>query len=180
MWGAGKSLLKSSVSKCVSASVPASVHGQAMRTLVIHKINFGPNPQRRLSVPVLMMSSVLHSPNILHISSHTYTNTHHPARDHRSGSFSPLEREKRKRGKKRTCWYLHRMTKIKDCVMLLLAYTDILSLICWAVTTRGRLWRPVRAQQRPSNRNLTVRAAHVSTAAPGSLCCPAKRCSEND
>lgn len=24
-----------------------------MRTLVIHKINFGPNPQRRLSVPVL-------------------------------------------------------------------------------------------------------------------------------
>lgn len=78
----------------MSASVPASVHGQAMRTLVIHKINFGPNPQRRLSVPVLMISSVSNSPNILHVSLHTYTNTYHPARDHRSGSFSPLEKEK--------------------------------------------------------------------------------------
>ncbi len=62
---------KSSVGACVSASVPASAHGEAMRTLVIHKINFGPNPQRRLSVPVLMISSVLHSPNILYVSIHT-------------------------------------------------------------------------------------------------------------
>lgn len=46
------------ISECLSASVPASAHGEAMRTLVIHKMNFGPNPQRRLSVPVLMISSV--------------------------------------------------------------------------------------------------------------------------
>lgn len=83
------------LSKCAPASVPASVHGQAMRTLVIHKINLGPNPQRRLSAPVLMMSSVLQRPNALHVSSHTCTNTHRPAGDRRSGSFSPLEKEKR-------------------------------------------------------------------------------------
>lgn len=60
-----------SVSECVSASVPASVRGEGMSTLVIHEINFGPDPQRRLSVPVLMISSVLHSPNILYVSTHT-------------------------------------------------------------------------------------------------------------
>lgn len=57
---------------------------------MIHKINLSPNPQGRLSVPVLMISSVLHSPNILHVSAYT----HHPERDHRSGSFSPLEKKK--------------------------------------------------------------------------------------
>lgn len=71
------------------ASVPASVHGEALRMLVIHKINFGPNPQRRLSVPVLMISSVLHSPNTLYVSAHTLC----PARDHRSGSESGAGRE---------------------------------------------------------------------------------------
>lgn len=55
-------------------------------------------------MPGLMISSVLHSPNILYVSSHTHKGkhthiyTHHPVGDHRSGSFSPLE--KKKEGKK--------------------------------------------------------------------------------
>lgn len=70
---------------------------------MIHKINFGPNPQRRLSVPGLMISSVLHSPNILYDSLHTHIYTHHPVRDHRSGSFSPLEKKKEGKKKENCC-----------------------------------------------------------------------------
>lgn len=70
---------------CVCVCIySAFAHGEAMSKLVIHKINLGLKPLRRLSVPVLMISSVLHSPNIL--------NAHHPENNHIFGSCSPLEK----------------------------------------------------------------------------------------